>query len=409
LPGHPYRTVFRTCPAIATPMRILYCALAIDISTTHGGATHVREVTNGLAALGHDVWVVTRGTTTAPRRDRLDARSSLVPIPAKLAWMVTPRVRKIAAAWRPDVIMERYYTFAGGGMLAAHERHIPAILEVNAPVIDPPGTPKDRVDRYTGRVMRRWATRQCHWADAIVTPLATTVPTAFRDKVTPLQWGANVRLFDPARFPPQSTAVNDLRTRYGIPPNAPVVGFVGSFRAWHGAAVAMRAFRRVRARMPDAYLLLVGDGPERQALETSLRNVPLSGIIFTGAVPYRAVPLHVALCDVAVAPFVPSLHAPLAYSGFYWSPLKVFEAMAMGVPVVTTAVEPLSDIVRGAGIAVPEGDADALASAIIDLLREEDRRVAMSAVGRARVVTEWSWEAHCRHLDTLMTRLVARE
>jgi glycosyltransferase involved in cell wall biosynthesis len=389
-------------------MKVLYCALAIDISGAHGGATHVREVTNGLAALGHDLWVVARGSAPTRSHERLHARVTRLNTPPKLGWIATPRVRTIAREWQPDIIMERFYTFAGGGMIAAHARAIPAILEVNAPVSDPPGTPKEQIDRLTGQPMRRWATRQCRWADAIVTPLATTVPAEVRENVTLLQWGANVRQFDPARYPRDGRAASALRRGYGIPPEAPVVGFVGSFRAWHGAAEAIRAFRHVRDRMPGAYLLLVGDGPERPALESSLGDASSTGIVFTGAVPYHDVPPHLALCDVAVAPFVPSLHAPLRVFGFYWSPLKVFEAMAMGVPVVTTAVEPLAAIVRGAGIAVPERDTDAIASAILDLLRDEGRRATMGAAGRARVVAEWSWEAHCRHLDRLMARLVAR-
>ncbi|MDQ2785551.1 MAG: glycosyltransferase family 4 protein [Chloroflexota bacterium] len=368
----------------------------------------MREVTNGLTALGHEVQVIARGTAAQPPRERLNARVTRLTAPPKLAWAAMPRVRKIVSDWQPDIIIERFYTFAGGGMLAAHTCTIPAILEVNAPVFDPPGTAKERVDRWIGHAMRRWATQQCRWADAIVTPLATTVPAAVRDKVTPLQWGANVRHFDPARFPRTGAAAQTLRRRYGIPPNAPVVGFIGSFRAWHGAAEAIRAFDRVRAQIPDAALLLVGDGPERQTLERAVRDASQMGIVFTGAVPYHDVPLHLALCAVAVAPFVPSLHAPLDYFGFYWSPLKIFEAMAMTVPVVTTSVAPLTEIVRGAGIAVPERDTDALAAAIVDVLRDPDRRAAMGAIGRARVVAEWSWEAHCRHLDTLMTRLVSR-
>lgn len=389
-------------------MKILYCALAIDMSGSHGGATHVREVANGLAALGHEVWVIVRGTAANRHHERLNARVTRLTAPPKLAWMATPRVRKIVNDWQPDIIFERFYTFAGGGMLAAHARAIPAILEVNAPVFDPPGSAKDRVDRCIGGAMRRWATRQCRWADAIVTPLATTVPAAVRDKVVPLQWGANVRHFDPAQYLRTGAAARTLRQRYGIPPDAPVVGFVGSFRAWHGAAEAIRAFDRVRAQIPDAFLLLIGDGPERQTLERAVRDTPQPGIVFTGAVLYDEVPLHLALCDVAVAPFVPSLHAPLRSFGFYWSPLKVFEAMAMAVPVVTTAVEPLTAIVCGAGITVPERETDALASAIVDLFRDPERRAIMGAIGRARVVAEWSWEAHCRQLDTLMTTLVMR-
>ncbi len=386
-------------------MKILYCALAIDLGGTHGGATHATEVTNGLANLGHDLWLIGRGN--APQEHaQINGRVTRVSTPPKLAWINTPRVRAIVNEWRPDIVMERFYTFAGGGTIAAHRRGIPTILEVNAPVFDPPGSPKDRLDRLTGGMMRRWATQQCRWADRIVTPIPTTVPTEVRGKVVPLPWGANVRHFDPARYPRNGDEARDLRRRYRIPADTPVVVFVGSFRAWHGAAEAIHAFRTVQARIPDAYLLLVGDGPERAGLEQSVRDQSAPHIVFTGAVPYRDVPLHLAIADVAVAPFVPSLHPPLQHFGFYWSPLKIFEAMAMGLPVVTTAVSPLTEIVFGTGMAVPEGNRSALAGAMTDLLCDPQRRATLGAEGRARVVSEWSWEAHCRHLDAIMVALV---
>ena len=387
-------------------MKVLYCALAIDLGGTHGGATHATEVTNGLADLGHDVWLIGGGHTLLRDDARICGRVTRVPTPPKLAWMNTPHVRAIVNRWRPDIVMERFYTFAGSGMIAARPHHIPTILEVNAPVFDPPDAAKDRIDRRTGGMMRRWATQQCRWADRIVTPIPTTVPAEVRDKVVALPWGANVRLFDPARYLRTGPEARDLRQRYGIPADAPVVAFVGSFRAWHGAAEAIHAFRIVRERIPDAYLLLVGDGPERAKLEASVRAQSAPHIVFTGATPYRDVPLHLAIADIAVAPFVPSLHPPLQHFGFYWSPLKIFEAMAMALPVVTTAIPPLTEIVRGAGVAVPEGDRPTLANAITALLRDPHRRIAMGIAGRARVVSEWSWETHCRHLDRIMAELV---
>ncbi len=386
-------------------MKILYCALAIHLDGTHGGATHVTEVANGLAELGHDLWVVGGGNGSQREPTDILGRVTRVPTPPKLAWLNTPRLRAIVTEWRPDIVMERFYTFAGGGIIAAHGCGIPAILEVNAPVFDPPGSPKDRIDRRTGGMMRRWATQQCRWADRIVTPIPTTVPPEVRDKVVPLAWGANVRQFDPARYPHAGMEARDLRQQYGIPTDAPIVIFVGSFRAWHGATEAIRAFRLTQQEIPDAYLLLVGDGPERAGLAQFVREQSAQHIVFTGAVPYRDVPRHLALADIAVAPFMPSLHPPLQHFGFFWSPLKVFEAMAMALPVVTTAVTPLTEIVRGAGIAVPEGDRSALTEAITALLNDPQRRAALGAEGRARVVSAWSWETHCRDLDAIMAEL----
>jgi len=388
-------------------MKILYCALAIDIAGSHGGATHVAEVANGLAGLGHELWVIGRRSARSRPVRHINARVTITAAPPSLAWLMAPRVRRIVREWQPDAIIERFYTFAGGGIVAAHAANIPSLLEVNAPVIDPPGTRKDRVDRLTGHAMRRWATQQCRWADRIVTPLSTTVPLEVRSKVIPLQWGANTTLFDPARHPRSSAAVRHLRRRYEIRDNAPVIGFVGSFRPWHGAADALRTFRDVRNVIPDARIMFVGDGPERQAIQADVSARDIPGVIFTGGVPYADVPAHLALCDVAVAPFAPSLHAPLRHFGFYWSPLKIFEAMAMAVPVVTTAISPLTAIVDGAGICIQERDVAAMGRAIIDLLQDTTMRERMGEIGRARVVEHWSWQAHCRSLDRILTDLVA--
>jgi starch synthase len=387
-------------------MKILYCALAIDITRSHGGATHVAEVANGLSALGHDLRVIGAGTP-GTRTSTINAQVTLVRTPPTLAWLMTPQVRRNVAAWRPDVVMERFYTFAGDGILAAHARSIPSLLEVNAPVIDPPGSRKERLDRLTGRMMRRWATQQCRWAGRIVTPLATTVPEEVRDKVMPLPWGANLSLFDPDRWHRDSPALAALRARYGIPDEAPVIGFVGSFRPWHGAGDAIRAFRIVRQSLPGARLLLVGEGPERGDLESEATTEADQGVIFTGAVPYVDVPAHIALCDVMVAPFAPSEHAPLRHFGFYWSPLKVFEAMAMAAPIVTTAIPPLTEIIEGAGTGVPEKDSAAMGHAIIEILTNPALRASMGNTGRARVVERYSWQAHCRALDHVLTAMVA--
>ncbi len=388
-------------------MKILYCALAIPLDTAHGGATHTAEVTNGLAALGHDLWIVGQGRDMAAAAARYHARVTLTPVPPSLAWQLTPRVRAIAQRWQPDVVMERFYTFAGGGMLAAHQRGVPSILEVNAPVTDPPGTVKDRLDRATGGLMRRWATQQCRWARRIVTPLATTVPPEVRRRVAPLEWGANTDAFDPDTI--DMARIAALRQRLGIPHAAPVIGFIGSFRAWHGVADAIAAFRLLRATMPETHLLLVGDGPERAALEDAVRGSnDAAHVIFAGAVPHADVPSYYALCQVALAPFTLRAHPALQHFGFYWSPLKVFEAMAMRVPVVTTNIPRLKAIVEDAGVTVPEGDRAAMAATLAWLLRDPASRARMGQEGRRRVIARYSWAAHCQSLDAILREMITQ-
>ena len=89
----------------------------------------------------------------------------------QLRLLTTVRVRDIARQLRPDVVIERYYNFGGEGMLAARAVGALAVLEVNAPVIDYPGSAKVWLDRaLVVAPMRRWREWQCAAADLIVTP-----------------------------------------------------------------------------------------------------------------------------------------------------------------------------------------------------------------------------------------------
>jgi glycosyltransferase involved in cell wall biosynthesis len=126
--------------------------------------------------------------------------------------------------------------------------------------------------------------------------------------------------------------------------------------------------------------------------------------VLTGPQPHNRVPLLLALADVGVAPFVPDAYAPLKAFGFYWSPLKVFEYMAMGLPVVTPAIPPLDGIVREGleGLLYPVGDAAALTAAIRDLAGDAGLRARLGESARARVVAHYSWDAHCAQLEQIL-------
>jgi len=394
-------------------MKILYVAQAIALPGTSGGAIHVQEVAGGLARRGHRVHVVARrGPGGAPDWAAWGPGVSglLLPWPDKLALLGYPALRAVVRRWRPDRVIERYYNFAGAGVALAQRRGIPALLEVNAPMVDPPGSRKDRLDRLLGQPLRRWAVQQGRWSRRIVTPLATTVPPGVpRDRIELVNWGANVDRFHPGLRTEQAAAVVALRAEYSIPTGATVAAFVGSFRAWHGAERFVRAALTLIPQQPDLYFLAVGGGPELapvRALAVGL-GADARRLIFTGPQPPERVPLLLALADIGVAPFVPAAYAPLRTFGFYWSPLKVFEYMAMGLPVILPAIAPLDTIVRDGqeGLLYPEGDDAALTAAIRRLVNAADLRAALGTAARARVVAHYSWAAHCAQLETILEGL----
>jgi glycosyltransferase involved in cell wall biosynthesis len=126
----------------------------------------------------------------------------------------------------------------------------------------------------------------------------------------------------------------------------------------------------------------------------------LDTITFTGALPHESMPSALAAADIGVAPFDVARHAPLQID-FYWSPLKIFEYMASGLPVVAPRLDRLTRIVRHEreGLLYDSREPDALASAIESLAGDAASRQLLGAAARARVVEQFSWQSHCLALE----------
>jgi glycosyltransferase involved in cell wall biosynthesis len=379
-------------------VKVLYVATDQVVPGTTGGSVHVLEVARGLARLGHDVDVIVRrvpGVGPAPALPRVRWHP--------VAWWPPHRffrfrargaVAAVAESTRPDVIVERYYNFGGEGIATARARDVPGVLEVNSPVVDHPGSLKAALDAaMVVRPLKRRREAMVRDAAALVAPIPEIVPASARARTEIVSWGANVEAFAPER--------RDAATRkaLGVPEGAVAVLFSGSFRPWHGVHVLEDAARRLRHR-DDIFFVLAGgtvagagDGYRGRRL---------------GAVPYETMPGVVAACDIGVAPY-DTARLPQLRLGFFWSPLKIFEYMASGLPTITVGLPPLTDVVREGeeGLHVKEADPAALAAAIERLAGDEPRRRRMGASARRRVVERYSWDRHCAQLEALLRRLVS--
>jgi len=403
-------------------VKILYVANGIPVPGSLGGSTHTLEVARGLTERGHTLHVVACsregwGGIAALARpvSSLFAGFHLhhLDVPKSAALLTTPVLLRLARATRPDIVVERYYNFAGGGLWAAGQLGIPTLLEVNALIVDPPQVFKRCLDDTVGGPMRRWALAQCRWADRIITPLHTTVPPEIpREKIVELPWGAAVDRFT---HPVEETRrQGDKETgRYddadlSVSPGLPVslsqtVVFLGSFRAWHGVIDFVKAAAILLALGYDCDFLLIGDGPERAAAERLAAAWP-GRFIFTGAVPYEQVPSLLTRAVVGVAPFNTARHPALRSAGFFWSPLKIYEYMAAELPVVTADIYPLNQIIRDGqeGVLFAEGDIPRLAGAIARVLDDPTAARMLGKRARMRVVERYSWARHCEELERVM-------
>ncbi len=380
-------------------MRVLYAAIDQRVPGTLGGSVHVQSVAEGLAALGHEVHVlVGSGDGPFPRGPVCWHAMRAPGGRATLRLLRAPDVRRLARGVGPDVIIERYHNFGGEGALAARAVGARYVLEVNAPVIDYAGSPKAVLDRaLLVEPMRRWRERQVRWADLVVTPSANILPDGVdRGRVLEIEWGA-----DTARFRPDAPG----QPRWPRDPGTIVAVFAGAFRAWHGAIQLVEAIRLLHDRGRTEFrAVLIGEGPERPRVERAARG--LAGVRFTGRIPHADMPSALAAADVGVAPFDPARHPSLALA-FYWSPLKVFEYMASGLPVVMPALPRLASLVEdGVQGALYRPSTSAALAAALERLTDAAVRAAAGRAARARAVAEYSWEAHCRRLDEAMRGLL---
>lgn len=381
-------------------MRILYTAIDQAVPGTTGGPIHVAAVAEGLALLGHDVHVVAAPGNGAFPAGRAQWHALAPPFGVRQLRLARARaILVLARDLRPDVVIERYYNFGGEGLQAARMLGALAVLEVNAPVIDYPGSPKRVIDRaLLVEPMRRWREWQCRVADLLVTPSASMVPPWVPSgRVLEAEWGADID-----RFHPGATGPVPFRRQ----PTDTIAVFAGAFRPWHGAVHLVRAIAALRARArDDIKAVFIGDGPELE--RTRRAAAGLDGVTFTGALPHDRMPACLAAADIGVAPFDTLAHPPLSL-GFYWSPLKIFEYMAAGLPVVAPALERLRRAVcdEREGMLYDPADPDALAS-VLQRLTAPEARARLGAAARARCVREFSWPAHCRKLDEALRRLRA--
>ena len=378
-------------------MKILYLCFdsGIDLSGVKGASIHVRSLVQALTQLGHEVIVVGTQVSSPESFEALTgARVLRAPLsPRSRALLAALKARRFLAPGLstardlirvfhnveffrvaekcvsrrlPNFIYERHSLWGTAGKRLARGHSIPLVLEVNSPLAY-----EER--KYRGgsvlRPLARCVERRAWRGADLIVAVSQALSNHFEDagvqlgKVQILSNAVDTQLFSPE--------ANDVSLRSGLQLDGRfVIGFVGSFKAWHGVGFLLEAFRQLRGENTSYHLLLVGDGPVRRALEQEARRLSLQETVtFVGNVPHEEVPRHLALMDVAVAPFP-------AAEDFYFSPLKLFEYMAGSRAIVASRIGQVAEVIADGrtGLLYEPGNLDALIACIRRLRGDENLR-----------------------------------
>ncbi len=208
---------------------------------------------------------------------------------------------------------------------------------------------------------------------------------------------------DTGTFRPELVATEGaaIRRRLGLA-DRPVVVCVSRLVPRKGQDTLIRALPAVRRRVPDAALLVVSGGPYRDTLHRLAREQGVAEhVVFTGSVPWQALPHYYAAGDVFAMP-CRTRRAGLEAEGLG---IVYLEASATGLPVVAGDSGGAPDAVRDGetGFVVPGRDVAVLADRLATLLADRDLASRMGAAGRAWVETDWQWDTIAARMRTLLT------
>ena len=371
-------------------MRIAYVTVdpGIPVFGTKGASVHIQEVVRELIRRGHDVTV----HTTRAGRDIPNDLAGLKVIETRIEaddpaareraqQEVSARIAARIIADGADLVYERYSLFSTALAEVTDATGAVGVLEVNAPLIEEQRTHRVLVDEEAaGNALARQVAAATATI-AVSDPVRDWVrERTGSDRVHTVPNGVSI-----TRIVPRPEEIGD-----------PVVTFVGTLKPWHGVADLLAA--AALAKRPWK-LRIIGDGPERAALEEQAAGLGIE-VDFRGAVAPADMPGQLAGSAIGVAPY-PDLGGEQQQ---YFSPLKVYEYLAAGLPVVASAVGQLPQILGELGTLVPPSDPAALAAAIDDLAADPVLRGELGWRGRMQAEEKHSWAGAVDHILDLAGR-----
>jgi glycosyltransferase involved in cell wall biosynthesis len=306
------------------------------------------------------------------------------------------RLYRLMKRERPDIVHTHTAKAGALGRVAARLARVPvAVHTFHGSVF------KGYFDSLSSHVFQLIERALVPWTDAVVAVSPRVAEELERRGVAPpekieiIYLGLELDRFEHAR----KKHAGKLRRELGIPEEVPLIGSVGRLVPIKNISSLLRATKILLKVQPDAILLLVGDGPERQSLELEAYQMGLnSSIRFLGF--RRDLERIYADIDVAVNSSINE-----------GTPVALIEAMAASVPVVATRVGGTPDLLANGelGRLAVSGDDEALSDAVRDVLEQRDEAQRVAKKAQLVVLKRFRAERLVSDLDDLYTRLLGKK
>jgi glycosyltransferase involved in cell wall biosynthesis len=361
-------------------MKILVVAPDVDMGMIRGDAIHLRNVVSHWAR-EHEIHLI----AATGRSDCPDSVSRLVNSTPKTSFLpdyVEPWMRALPATlslqhkYDYDLVYERHHLF-GSGLLGSVFDDTQTVLEVNGSLVTEHEI-RDSISAATAKVLRAVERSIVRLADKVICVSPKLADELRRRGVSETKPAVVSNGCDTETFRPRENAKAEL----GWDESWNHVGFVGGLFDWHGVEQIVDSLAHVLEVEPRTKLVIVGDGPLRDELEQQASDSGVeANVEFVGQVPHHRVPVFMSAFDVGTI---------LKHPDIPGSPLKLYEYLACGTPVVATDDADFDVVARNrVGATARYDDSREVAEAILRVLDADDADISRQARSVAR---DHSWE-----------------
>lgn len=387
-------------------MKILYFGYLYDIDGVSLGAKiKVLELLTPLQNLGHEVKIYwlnrqpdSKNSAKIKTRQFFKEKFSRylhepnqIVANFKYFW----KEKKIIQAEKPDIIIARLDVYKFSSLLISKLYKIPLLIELDSPVVYEFRTfqPHYKTNIFLLNFLEKINLNYSHKIFTVSNQIKNYyVKKGVRpENIQFISNGVDIQKFHPHIDRKKINAKYDLK-------DSLTIGFAGTLHFWHGINNLMKLIDTILSCNNEVRFLIVGSGgPLHNEIKEFIKNERLEDrVILTGFISYDEMPDHIAAMDIVLAPY-----SKLSF--FYYSPLKIFEYMACGKPVVTAKLGQIVEIIKDEfnGLLCEPGNIEDMKNKIMALISDREFRERIGMEARKTVVEQHAWKNKALQLEKL--------